>query len=912
MMSDKELQEKLSQLGRTVAPGESIANKVMHRIGSMPPHASRPAGARRIFMLVKSRPAIAAAAVIVIALMIPFLHFPGSDIQDTSIAWGDVVKAMNQVDQVHITAFIQDDYKDLKIDLYYRRPHTWRAQGMGVIQFAGKDKNRLFDIKEKKFVEASKARIHPMPPETVRTAVEKKDILDGLLRFLFRDKLPAGKPVKTSSEVLGAGVEVFDYTNDPKKFWVRIWVLRESRLPLRMKAYSPRKNESVLVLFDYSDPQPAAFFDPDKFLQQVKKDRPEKPREFYATGRRLAEGRKPRSPREIHKVQGGYKSPKLVEIVSNKAGDLLIVTTDPRNKSPRGGSIPGTYCEELWDNWGNLYKRFYRHWGPESRYRRLSECKCYAYYTPIGPVRRGEGKHTITLRYAVWNYGLHTGDGYLIVSKDVVDVPDPTAGESLPKWRKGSEFASRKRGALENYLSGNGDTLLKQLEYVESQLPARLESGKLIQWKMRLLEKLGEKEQAYEFFEKTVKDKAIAEPFRHGHHDTMLFDYMQHLWRAGRQKEVLAIIEKIRTAKAAMLAGVAGAKRHEIRRVKSLIKQSPLPMWLEAPQALKDFKDLEAGKPTPKVEQIARSEDGWVYMIIRVPDVKRKPQYGHVRPVWDYPRIEHDVAWKKMVFQRRRKNLIFLKSKGHGEMLRLVFDLVVVVKDYKELSLPWKLDVKVPPATPRIAEELKGQFPKGWFSTRSGGSTTKPASPYEKAKQTADRLYREGKYAQAIQWYKKALALPILKIHENEKLDKLMRQERRFDVRLSEVHCLIGLERLDNAWDYLDNVKKDMNGKKVFSSLEQGYLLARVIGVQTDVATRMIKEGRLDQAEALLKRIDRDRPDFRRIDNLSLRKVRPRSISVSQERYHVVKTWNGVDRAWWKLRKARKQTADAD
>ncbi len=848
-------------------------------------------------MFIKSRPAIAAAAVIVIALMIPFLHLPGSDLQDTSIAWGDVVKATNQVEQIHITAFIQENDKNVKLDMYYRRPGTWRAHCKGFIQFVENGKSRFFNIKEKKF---TKTHFRGLPPSGAKGMIVEKDILNGVLRFFFRDKVPPGTPVKASVQVLGADMEVFDYANDPKERWLRIWVLKESRLPLRMKTYSPLSDESILVLFDYSDPQPAAFFDPDKFLKQVKETRPEKPREFHATGMKLAEGRKPRSPREIHKVQGGYKSPKFVEIVANKAGDLLIVAIDPRNKSPRGYSVPGTYSRELRDNWGNLYRRFHCHWGIESRHRPITK---YMYYTPIGPVRRGEGKHTITLLYSVWGYAHHIGGDH-IVSKEIVDIPDPTTGESLPKWLKDSDFASSKRNALENYLLGNGDTWLKQLDYVESQLHARPESGKLMEWKMQLLKKLGEEELAYEFFEKTAKDKAVAEPFRHFCYGSMLSDYMQRLWRAGRQKDVLAIIEKIRAAKTAMLAGVAGAKHHEIRHVKSLIEQSPLPMWFEAPKAI---KDLEAGrKPTPKIEQIARSEDGWVYIIIRIPDVKRKPQHGHGQPVWEWPRIEPKSTWEKKG-SWKRKNQIILTSKGHGEMLNLLFNPVVAVHRHRELRLSWRLDVKVPPATAKTAEELEQQFPKEWFS-KPEGSTTKPASAYDQAKQTAYKLRSEGKYEQAMQWYKKALALPIPKRHKKEKLDQFLRQRGRFWMRLDVARCLIGLERYDEAWQYLDNVKKDVEGKKVYPLLDPARWLGRIfMGVRASIAAKMIDAGQLDRAEALLKKIDRDRPDFRRFDNLYSRKTTdPTGTRSWQERSSAVKKWNGVDSAWWKLRKARK------
>ncbi|MDY7011075.1 MAG: hypothetical protein SVV80_10045, partial [Planctomycetota bacterium] len=63
----------------------------------------------------------------------------------------------------------------------------------------------------------------------------------------------------------------------------------------------------------------------------------------------------------------------------------------------------------------------------------------------------------------------------------------------------------------------------------------------------------------------------------------------------------------------------------------------------------------------------------------------------------------------------------------------------------------------------------------------------------------------------------------------------------------------------------------------------------------------------LDRAEDVLKRIDRDRPDFRRFDNLHSYKINPTGTFSWQERRSAVAKWNPVDLVWWKLRKARRR-----
>ncbi|HOZ47789.1 MAG TPA: hypothetical protein PLO37_22065 [Candidatus Hydrogenedentes bacterium] len=62
---------------------------------------------------------------------------------------------------------------------------------------------------------------------------------------------------------------VFDITNEPSPDWVRIWALRESRLPVRLLYWDPRCGMSVDVMLSYSGRQPAEFFDPEAFQRAL-------------------------------------------------------------------------------------------------------------------------------------------------------------------------------------------------------------------------------------------------------------------------------------------------------------------------------------------------------------------------------------------------------------------------------------------------------------------------------------------------------------------------------------------------------------------------------------------------------------------------------------------------------------------
>ena len=622
---------------------------------------------------------------------------------------------------------------------------------------------------------------------------------------------------------------------------------------------------------------------------------PQRPRDWYAVGRKLPPGRKPRSAREIHLFQG-YKPPRLMEMAANEAGDLLIVATDPKNRSPRGGSVKGTYHEELWDNWGNLYRRFYRH-SPCCPAPGQDTINCM-YYTPIGPFRRGEGRHTLALQYVVWD--VDTGMSVQrVVSEEAADFPAPTVQGALPQWPPGSDFAAAKRRGLEEHLR-SGQTLLKQLDYVEHKLAGRASSAPLIQWKVHLLKELGEDEQAWAFFERTFKDKAIAQPFRSYHSDQMLFDYLSRLWRGGRQEQAMVIIEKLRTASKAQSAARAGASRREVEDARQMLAQSPLLLWLEAPQALKDLSQ----KPTPKVERIVRSEDGQLCMAVRLPDAARSP-LG--RPIWGRPTTPPDGPWKDIVsFQKG--DLLFMKLKGGGETIALVFDPAVAsgTSPLQELRLPWTLEVPVPSATARNAEELEAAFPE--WPARQRRASTQPASAFARAKDQARRLFADGEYEQALQWYRKALATPageLPKMHETEKLNRYLQQRNVLWTHLAVARCLSRLRRFDEARRLLYSLDEKVRDPEAYAALPEPERRGDVFAALGEVISEMVDAGMLNEAEDLLTDIDRARPDFRRLDNLYVATDKPWGRSGRRPRADALRRWGAVDRAWWRLRKAR-------
>ena len=58
---------------------------------------------------------------------------------------------------------------------------------------------------------------------------------------------------------------VFDAQSRDKLWWLRMWALRKSRLPIRILKWHKKNSRYVELIFTYSKEQPPEFFDPDAF-----------------------------------------------------------------------------------------------------------------------------------------------------------------------------------------------------------------------------------------------------------------------------------------------------------------------------------------------------------------------------------------------------------------------------------------------------------------------------------------------------------------------------------------------------------------------------------------------------------------------------------------------------------------------
>ena len=89
---------------------------------------------------------------------------------------------------------------------------------------------------------------------------------DTLVQALpFEGTRTLSAPLANQSASVSNDLIVFDIASDQSPEWVRIWALRESRLPVRFIYWDPHSGASVDVALSYGNQQPPEFFDPEAF-----------------------------------------------------------------------------------------------------------------------------------------------------------------------------------------------------------------------------------------------------------------------------------------------------------------------------------------------------------------------------------------------------------------------------------------------------------------------------------------------------------------------------------------------------------------------------------------------------------------------------------------------------------------------
>lgn len=210
---------------------------------------------------------LAIAAAIVLAASVVLSQF-GKSLE--SVAWADVAQRFESV-----PFFSMVVYTSPSTSAPGKRTQIWKSQDSRVrVDEADKVVFADFSGGKKDIVAFDRSTRTPVDPGMFTKMLletlcpEGQFSLNTLIGVLSSDGMNL-VPVETDDTAATREIAVFEAKRADTGETLRIWTLRNSKLPMQMRFRDPRSDEYGDFLFDYTQKKEPAFFDPQAFQQSA-------------------------------------------------------------------------------------------------------------------------------------------------------------------------------------------------------------------------------------------------------------------------------------------------------------------------------------------------------------------------------------------------------------------------------------------------------------------------------------------------------------------------------------------------------------------------------------------------------------------------------------------------------------------
>jgi hypothetical protein len=210
---------------------------------------------------------LAAAAVILLALGTLVGQFSGM-LLGSGVAWADVTQRFQSVPFFYASIYIKENAlaRPEQFELWMGAGgHARMRVGSQVIFGRNGQVTHAFDIRQRHETEADETAAGIVQ----LLATPQEFSLDTVIRSISAGKLVDVTPAMNAQAAIGEDLAVFDAQSVISPGWVRIYALRESKLPVGLRIWDPAEGFSVDALITYAKEQPEIFFDAEAFAQKV-------------------------------------------------------------------------------------------------------------------------------------------------------------------------------------------------------------------------------------------------------------------------------------------------------------------------------------------------------------------------------------------------------------------------------------------------------------------------------------------------------------------------------------------------------------------------------------------------------------------------------------------------------------------
>jgi len=206
---------------------------------------------------------LAAAALIILGVFVGLYHFGGSN-----VAWADVAERFRSVPFFSATIYMKNEVlaEPRQFELWMGRQGSARVRvGSQVIFSRAGRITKAFDLTKRQQVEPDRQAVELL---RMLGTIEEYS-LDTVIRSISGGKLIDVTPLVNADAVISEDMIVFDALSESSPEWLRVYALRESRLPVGIRMWDPRNGACVDVFIAYSRQQPEVFFDAQAFSTKL-------------------------------------------------------------------------------------------------------------------------------------------------------------------------------------------------------------------------------------------------------------------------------------------------------------------------------------------------------------------------------------------------------------------------------------------------------------------------------------------------------------------------------------------------------------------------------------------------------------------------------------------------------------------
>jgi hypothetical protein len=288
---------------------------------------------------------LAAAAAIIIIVLFVLNKFGNSN-----IVWADIVEKFQSVEFFSAVFYEKDDAlaQPEQIELWMGQGGNVRMRmGPQVIFGQGGNITKAFDISKHSVVEPDSKAKRMLE---MLAGMGGQFSIDTLLKTVSGGKLTNVTPLVNSDAIISEDLVVFDSKlNDTQ--WMRIWALRESKLPVHLRIWGSRDGYCMDAFITYSNKQPAEFFDPNAFEQAFRQQQ-DNSNTNIAYAFLTDPGGEDITPKDMFR-KSGYHLPIIKQAGMTKEGAIWILAGKSQNRMPNGNIFYG--FSQMKDDLNRIY-----------------------------------------------------------------------------------------------------------------------------------------------------------------------------------------------------------------------------------------------------------------------------------------------------------------------------------------------------------------------------------------------------------------------------------------------------------------------------------------------------------------------------------------------------------------------------